>query len=362
MVWLSGVRRVGKTVLCQSLDDVEYFDCELPRTRRDMADTEAFWQRLRGRRVVLDEVHRLANPSELLKIAADHFADTRVVATGSSRLQASAKFRDTLTGRKTELWLTPMLSPDLVDFGNADVTHRLRNGGLPPFFLAGEPPEADFQEWMDSYWAKDIQELFRLERRMSFQRLVELLLSNSGGVFEATKYAGPCEVSRTTVANYLAVLDATRVVSVIAPFSTHRPTEIVKSPKIYAFDTGFVRYYSGWTELRPQDLGILWEHFVLNEVQGRLAAPFDVRYWRDTHGHEVDFVVVRHGRPPIAVECKWSASPGSDLAGIRAFRRRYPEGDNLIVCQDVERSFARTDGDLAIEYLGLEGLIDRLSA
>jgi len=199
LVWLAGVRRVGKTYLCQTLPDIEYFDCELPRVRRMLEDPQSFLAGLGKRTVVLDEIHRLMNPSELLKIAADHFPDLKVLATGSSTLGASAKFRDTLSGRKAELWLTPMIFADLEDFQNTDLDHRMLFGGLPPFFLAPEIPERDFQEWLDSYWAKDIQELFRLERRQAFLRFIELLLLRSGGIFEASSFARPCEVSRTTI-------------------------------------------------------------------------------------------------------------------------------------------------------------------
>jgi len=141
--------------------------------------------------VVLDEVHRLERPSEILKIAADHYPDTRIVATGSSTLGASSKFRDTLAGRKAELWLTPMTTADLEDFGRQDLHHRFLHGGLPPFFLTEDLPERDFQEWMDAYWAKDVQELFRLERRHSFQKFAELLMAQSGGIFEATNLPAP---------------------------------------------------------------------------------------------------------------------------------------------------------------------------
>src|SRR5215813_14218884 len=65
VLWLSGVRRVGKTVLCRSLPDAEYFDCELPRIRRLWDDAEATLTDLRGRTIILDEIHRLDNPSEL---------------------------------------------------------------------------------------------------------------------------------------------------------------------------------------------------------------------------------------------------------------------------------------------------------
>ncbi|MCX5814661.1 MAG: AAA family ATPase, partial [Proteobacteria bacterium] len=107
VIWLSGVRRAGKTFLSQSLADAEYFDCELPRVRVMLEDAEGFLRLLRGRTIILDEIHRLQNPSELLKIAADHYPEVRILATGSSTLGASAKFKDTLTGRKESLWLTP---------------------------------------------------------------------------------------------------------------------------------------------------------------------------------------------------------------------------------------------------------------
>ena len=360
VLWLAGVRRVGKTFLCRSLDDIEYFDCELPRIRRRMEDPEDFLKDLRGRRVVLDEVHRLPNPSELLKIAADHFPDTRLLATGSSTLEATTRFRDTLAGRKETVWLTPMLRADLDDFGRPDLAHRFLHGGLPPFFLAEELPERDFQEWMDAYWAKDIQELFRLERRSSFQRFAELLFAQSGGMFEATRFAKPCEVSRQTIANYLSVLEATFVVHVVRPYSTHRSTEIVAAPKVYGFDTGFVCYHRGWTTLRREDLGLLWEHFVLNEIQGRLQLR-TVRYWRNKHGAEVDFVVPLRGRSgPIAIECKWRAAwfEGGALA---AFRRVYPEGESFVVAADVETEYVRTYDGFRVTFVSLEDLITRLS-
>jgi len=83
VVWLSGVRRSGKTYLCKDLEGFQYFDCELPSVRRRLEDPEAFLAGVRGCGVVLDEIQRLPRPSELLKIAADHFPTTRIVGTGS---------------------------------------------------------------------------------------------------------------------------------------------------------------------------------------------------------------------------------------------------------------------------------------
>lgn len=360
VIWLSGVRRAGKTYLCHSLPDVEYFDCELPRVRQMMADPEAFLRGLRGKRVVLDEVHRLANPSELLKIAADHYPDVLVLATGSSTLGASAKFRDTLTGRKTEIWLTPMVLVDLDDFAMPDLKHRFVRGGLPPFFLEDALPDRDYQEWMDAYWAKDIQELFRIERRQSFVRFAELLMTNSGGIFEATRFSQRCEVSRTAISNYLAVMEATYLAHVVRPFSSHRPTEIVAAPKVYAFDTGFVCYHKDITELRQDDMGLLWEHFVMNEIHGRMGTR-ELRYWRDKRGHEIDFVFLPRGKPPCAIECKWSVRD-FDPVNLKAFRHLHPQGANYVAASDVDLPYSREYDGLEVSFVNLPNLVDKLVA
>jgi predicted AAA+ superfamily ATPase len=368
VVWLAGVRRVGKTCLSQSLPNIEYFDCELPRARRMMEDVEGFLESMNGRRIVLDEIHRLRRPSELLKVAADHYPKIQVLATGSSTLGASRKFKDTLAGRKRDIWLTPLCSADLNDFRNPNLGHRLLRGGLPPFFMAKELPERDFQEWIDAYWAKDIQELFRVEKRSSFQRFAELIMMQSGGIFEAKSFAAPCEVSRQTITNYLKVLETTFTVHVIRPFSARRPNEIVAAPKTYAFDTGFICYYRGWNGLSAENRGALWEHYVLNEMMARMQSR-RINYWRDKRGHEVDFIVAgrgaqladrggrqgSEGAKPVAIECKWSAEE-FDGGGLIAFRRQYPMGENYVVAQDVVRSYVRSYGGIKVRFIGLSSL------
>ncbi|MCM8775442.1 MAG: ATP-binding protein [Candidatus Omnitrophica bacterium] len=359
IIWLSGVRRTGKTSLAKTLDSVEYFDCELPKTRRVMDDPEEFLASLKGKRIILDEIHRLRTPAELLKIAADHYPGVRILATGSSTLSASRQFKDTLTGRKTVIRLSPLCAADLADFKKTDLKHRFFRGGLPPFFLAKELPEPDFQEWMDDYWAKDIQELFRLERRHSFQRFLELLLARSGGIFEAAKFALDCDASRTTLVNYLRILEDTFVVQVIRPFSSHKPTEIVSAPKVYGFDTGFVCYYRGWHQLRDDDMGSLWEHYVLNEMHAGLQTR-DFHYWRDKRGHEIDFVFQKRGGDPIAIECKWRAD-GFAPANLKAFRRAYAKGDNFVVSHDIDRPFSRRYDDVSVVFVSLTDLMAKLS-
>jgi predicted AAA+ superfamily ATPase len=358
VLWLAGVRRVGKTVLCQSLPEIEYLDCELPSVRRRTADPEGFLKHLGNRQVVLDEVHRLPNPSELLKIAADHFPKLRLLATGSSTLGASRKFRDTLTGRKRNIWLTPMCLADLRDARLPDLPRRFLRGGLPHSLLAPEVSERDFQEWMDDYWSKDINVLFRFARHDAFIRFTELLLAQSGGIFDAQRFARACEVNRQTIQSYLRALEGTLVAQVVRPFSTRRSKEIVAAPKVYGFDTGFVACYRGWRELREEDMGVMWEHFVLNEMTA-VGQTRDILYWRDKRGHEVDFVLSKRRREPVAIECKWSAD-GFEPRNLLAFRRQYPKGENYVVAHDVDRGFVRQYNGITVRFESLGALVSKL--
>ncbi len=353
IIWLAGVRRVGKTTLCQLFDNMNYFDCELPRVRRQLEDPEAFLDQNRGP-LVLDEIHRLEQPSELLKIAADHYSQTKIIATGSSTLGASKKFKDTLTGRKESFWLTPMTMNDLESFGCQSIEHRLFRGGLPPFFLAKQYPETYFQEWMDSFWAKDIQELFNLERRNSFMKFFELLMVQSGGVFEASSFAAPCGVSHTTIRNYLGALEETFAMHVIRPFHSRRAKEIVAAPKVYGFDTGFVCYYRGWQQLRRNDFGELWEHLVLNELHAHLQHR-QIHYWRTKRGQEIDFVLTNRQQQAMAIECKWQAQ-SFNPKNLQLFRAEYPNGPNYVVAHDVHQAYRKRYGQIEVQFMGLQDL------
>jgi len=356
IVWLAGARRLGKTTLVQSLPDVRYFDCDLPRVRRDAEDIEAFLERHRGQRLVLDEIHRLADPSGLLKAASDHFPDTRVLATGSSTLGASARFRDTLAGRKRTVRMRPVLHRELPAFGVRDLSQRFLRGGLPEHLVAPKLPEKDFSEWIEAYWARDIVELFAVGKRYSFLRFLEMLWAQSGGLCQLSSFTSACEASRQTLANYLDVFESTGVVNVLRPFATNPARELVAMPKVYAFDTGFACHARGWDHLRPEDLGGLWEHLVLDELRFTLGDD-NLGYWRDKQQHELDFVWTPRGRAPVAIECKWRAAQ-FDPAAFRSFRVLHPGATCWLVAQDRDSIMRRSKGGLEIVECGVGNLAE----
>ena len=331
VVWLSGVRRVGKTSLSQMLPDAQYLNCDLPSVQRTLEDPELFFDSLvQGSAVAFDEVHRLPDPSRVLKIASDTYPGLRVLATGSSTLAATGKFRDSLAGRKWEVHLPPVPWAECIDtFGIADLDRRLLHGGLPEALLADETQPAFYSEWIDSFYARDILELFNIRSRQGFLSLLRLLLRRSGGQLDYTSLASLSELTRPTVKAHLEAMAAAHVIRLLRPFHGGGKQEIVSRPKCYAFDTGFVAFERGWEKIRDDDRGILWEHLVLDALLTRFHEDH-VLYWQDKSRREVDFVVRRTDGAVDAVECK--VNPDRlDPAPIEAFRHIYPDGSNYVV-------------------------------
>ena len=149
--------------------------------------------------------------------------------------------------------LTPVLWDELPAFGST-LQQRLLHGGLPPALLAKSKKPAFYREWMDSFFARDIQRLFAFRDMNRFNALFEYLLGQSGGQFEVTKTAKALGITRPTVESHLSALEITHAVALVRPFHGGGQRELVKQPKMYAFDTGFVSYARGWNPLRPEDL------------------------------------------------------------------------------------------------------------
>lgn len=347
IAWLSGVRRSGKTTLAHDLgdDQILYVNCDLPAAEDMVRDPALFYRNCPKPIIVFDEIHQLHDPSRVLKIGADLFPKLRILATGSSTLAASKKFRDTLTGRKRQIHLPPVLYSELKAF-EASLAKRLLHGGLPPTLLAETKQPSFYREWMDSFFARDIQRLFAFRDMNRFNTLFEYLLRQSGGQLEVTKTAAALGISRPTVESHLQALEITHALTLVRPFSGGGQKELVKQPKVYGFDTGFVSFARGWDTLRPDDCGSLWEHLTLEHLQAHLPDT-PIRYWRDKSGNEIDFVLPRTRDTVDVIECKWNPA-AFDTSALKVFRSYYPNGQNYLVAPMDGPAYVKRFGGLEV--------------
>jgi len=346
IVWLSGVRRVGKTTLSRMLPEATYLNCDLPSVLRALEDPELFLASQNPNSVlILDEVHHLDDPSRLLKIAADEYPQLKLLATGSSTLAATKKFRDSLTGRKQSIHLCPILWEECRNtFGISNLDHRLLHGGLPEPLLAMEKDAAFFSEWIDSFYARDIQELFGIRNRQGFLALFRLLLRQSGGQLDYSQLANLSELSRPTVKSHIEAMQVAHALYLLRPFHRGGKREIVSHPKGYAFDTGFVTFEKGWDTVREDDRGLLWEHLVLDHLRHHFGDE-SLFYWQDKSRREIDFVVYRERDKVDAMECKINPDKLNSKP-FQRFRRLYPEGENIVISPQVKHRYHIRKGGL----------------
>jgi uncharacterized protein len=346
-------------VIGSSFKEAEYLNCDLPSSNQRLADPEMFFRGVSRPIVVLDEVHQLPDPSRLLKIGADAFPHLRVLATGSSTLAATQKFRDSLTGRKRVVQLTPVLHEELAAFGIKDLRVRLLRGGLPPAMLAAEHDGEFYSEWLDSYFARDVQEMFRVEKRAGFLNVLTLLLRQSGGMLDITKLSRDSQISRPTLMNWLEVFQTTHTLHLLRPFAGGGRSEIVAQPRAYGFDTGFVAHAKGWDSLRADDCGLLWEHLVLDTLIA--SGTQKIHYWRDKQDREIDFVIPRSRDRVDAIECKWNPDQ-FEARNLAVFRALYPMGENYLLSPQTTADYSRKVGGFEIQVITTKSLRERVAA
>ncbi len=209
---------------------------------------------------------------------------------------------------------------------------------------------------MDSFFVRDIQKLFAFRNPDKFTALFEYVLRQSGGLLETTKASSALGISRATIDAHLQALEATHAVTIIRPFFGGGQKEIVKTPKIYAFDTGFVSFSRGWD---PSPGRLRYSMGTSSPRILQCCAPaFDIYYWRDTSGREIDFII-RGTRSALDVlECKWDPRRFEPDA-LKAFRARYPAGKNYLICPDAGPGYKKSISGLDIDIVNPRQWLDR---
>ena len=333
--------------------DAIYLNCDLPTVTRRMEDPESFYHSLPLKSLVIfDEVHRLPDPSKVLKIGTDEFPEIKILATGSSTLDATRKFSDALTGRKAIIYLPPVLWDECDEpFMHPDLNRRLLLGGLPEMFLSERQDAAFYSEWMDSFYARDIQELFNVRNRSAYIRLMYMLFRSSGNLISQTQLSRTCDISRPTVITYLDSLHIANAIFLLPPFHGGGKREITQQPKCYAFDTGFVAFVRGWNEIREEDMGILWEHLVLDILRS-LYPAVNLFYWRDKSNREIDFIIRRADNHIDTIECKINPDQ-FNIQTLNEFRSIYPDGDNYCFSPFVKEPYEKKINNHHVRFASL---------
>jgi len=354
VIVLHGARQVGKTSILMYLQDqvaaqgqrTAYLDLEDSRLvavldrgveeflrylQEEGADLTA--AKMSGGRlfVLIDEVQYLVNPSSFMKLIADHHRYLKLIVSGSSSFEMKSKFRDSLVGRTVDFEIYPLSFRELLIFRGVPFTpspaftekktaelqalyvEYALYGGYPKVVLT---PEVDIkerylQQIIDTYVRKDIRDLAEIRDVTKFNRLLEALASQSGGLLNIAELSNTCALARPSVERYLFLLEQTYIIRLVRPFSRSLRAEISKMPKVFLCDTGLMQML--WLKrLQREVMGPVFETSIYAELLKRYGSQ-QVGYWRTADRREIDFVV-RQPETTLLIEAKLTFPHGIPAA------------------------------------------------
>lgn len=326
MAFVSGPRQVGKTTACRDLSQA-YLDWDNLSDRKILlAGPEAVAQRIGLDRLAekplvlaLDEIHKYRAWKGFLKGFFDTYADrTRILVTGSSKLDVYRRGGDSLMGRYFRFRMHPFSVAEAVSaeppgdeilrppqaVPDADFAALLEHGGFPEPFLKREA--AFSRRWQglrrEQLLREDVRDLTRIQELGQLEVLAERLIEHSGLQLVYQNVSRDIGVSVDTVRRWVETLSGLHFCFLVRPWFRSLGRALRKEPKAYLRDWSLVRDPGARAET-------LVACHLLKAVEGWTdlgLGQFDLHYLRDKEKREVDFLVVRDRKPWFLVEVKRS--------------------------------------------------------
>ena len=356
VVLIHGPRQCGKTTLAKTFVGQGYayftFDDDIALTAAE-SDPLGFVDDLPDK-VILDEIQRVPGLFRALKTAVDRNRKPgRFIFTGSANVLLVPQLSNALVGRMELIRLHPLAQAEMeqgstkrqafIDtlFNGSfklasskrlgkDLAKRIVKGGYPAMLTRGTPRRR--AEWYRNYITtmiqRDVHDLSRIHSMDSLPRLLTLAAGQTARLLNVAMLAGPFQLSRPTIQDYLALLTGVFLMERLPPWHNNRMKRLVKAPKVHIGDTGLACALLGMEADSLLDdrqlLGQLLETFVFQELRrqaGWLDEPVSFSHFRDKDGVEVDIVMEGGGHSVAGVEVKASATvTAADFRGLKKLK------------------------------------------
>jgi hypothetical protein len=368
-VALIGARQVGKTTLALSIAETRpslYLDLENSADRNKLTDPLLFLSAYEGRLVILDEIHRVPNLFQTLRSLIDKGRQSgqrngRFLVLGSAALQLLQQSGESLAGRIAYVDMGPFDIRE-INPSPADLNTLWVRGGFPDSFLAANDRHSlDWRkDFIRTYLEREIPQFGPHIPAQTLERLWTMLAHNQGAMLNESSLAAALSISSQTVTRYIDLLADLLLVRRLPPFYSNLGKRLVKSPKTYVRDSGFVHALLGIVDLNGLAghpvVGMSWEGFVIENLMAAAPAHTKFSFYRTATGVEIDLLLELPNGELWAIEIKRGLAPNlekgfhiarTDLKPTRAF-----------VVYSGQECYPLSEG---VEVIGLRSMVDLLS-
>ena len=299
---VTGPRQSGKTTLLKVLfNDYRYVSLENPDTRAFAMDDPIGFLNKYDQKIIFDEVQRAPLLFSYIQGRVDESRQMgQYILSGSQNFHLINSITQTLAGRVALFKLLPLDFTELKAPGLLDHSYTAASvkGFYPAIFDRDIDPVVFYANYLQTYIEKDVTELANLKDIKAFRTFLSLCAGRAGQLVNFSALANECDISHNTAKAWLSILESSYIIFFLQPYHQNFNKRLVKSPKLYFYDTGLLNYLLGIrtaNDLEESRLkGPVFENMVVAEYQKKnhhLYLHQDYYFWQDSNAHEVDLLI-----------------------------------------------------------------------
>jgi uncharacterized protein len=332
VISITGPRQSGKTTLAKMcFPDYDYVNLENPDTLDDaISDPRLFLSRHK-KGLIIDEIQNYPDLfSYIQTISDDNNRVGEFILTGSQNFLLSSKISQSLAGR---VYVTHLLPFSLSELQTADLKTNsfeeyIFQGFYPRLYDRGIPAPLFYPSYIQTYTERDVRQLINVSNLHLFQKFMRLAAGRTGQMLNYSNISNDLGVDLKTVKSWFSILEQSFIVFFLQPHHQNFSKRLVKTPKLYFYDTGLVCSLLGIDN--PADIelhwakGALFENMIISDMMknyfNRVKSP-PMYFWRDNTGNEID-CLIQDGTTMKTVEIKSSTTIHSDFfKGLKHYQK-----------------------------------------
>ena len=273
-----------------------------------------------GHKVIFDEAQNVPALFSYIQVVSDERNTTgQYILSGSQSFLMNERISQSLAGRVSVNHLFPFDINELPGVGERDICRLIFDGFYPRLHGTGIAATDFYPSYIQTYVERDLRSLKAIGDLDSFLRFLGLCAGRTGQVLNLTSLANDTGISVNTAKTWLSLLEASFILFRLQPYHKNFNKRIIKSPKLYFYDTGVACSLLKLTNadmLRTHYLyGALFENLVIGEIVKCLSHSGrrpSVYYWKESNGTEIDCILETAGNEIFAIEIKGGQTYSSD--------------------------------------------------